>query len=174
MKIGKLLVSLVGSALIATSAFAADLPQAPTIVAPPPPPMAAPSFEWGGLYFGAYYAQIVRPEIGAHVGFNVVRGRAVFGIEAGGGAMLQAWIPAAFVKGRAGFLLSDRVLLYGMALLEAYFPGPTLVWMAGGGAELALGDRFSLFAEAGAIGPLNPFGCCGLGVRAGINIHPGN
>lgn len=172
MKIGRLLLGVFGAALVASNAIAADLPTPP----PPPPVMPAPAFDWGGVYFGAYAAQIVRPEIGAHVGFNIVRGRTVLGIEAGGGAMLQAWIPGVFAKGRAGILIGEqeRVLLYAMALVEAYFPGPTLYWMAGGGAELALGNRFSLFAEAGAVGPLNPIGCCTLGVRGGVNFHPGN
>lgn len=176
MKIGRLFLGVVGSTLIATSAIAADLPHAPTVVAPPPPAsMAAPSFDWSGLYFGAHAARAAAPfEIGAQVGYNFIPGRIVLGIELGAGFVPAGPAFSMYLKGRAGYMLGQRALLYGYAAIDRFFVIVTpIIWEVGGGAEFAVGSRISLFAEAGAIGAFGG-GCCGIAIRGGVNFHPGN
>ena len=172
MKIGRYLMGVVGSALIATSAIAADLPPTPTVMAPPAP-MAAPAFDWSGMYFGVDIATAAAPiSIGGHVGFNIQRGRTVFGLEGGVGVVVAGPVFNAYLKGRAGFVVGQRALLYGMVSINTFFvPGPPVFWVAGGGAEFAINDRMSIFGEAGVLGVFNPFGCCGVAIRAGLNIH---
>ena len=148
MKIGRLLIGIVGSALVTSSALAADLP---TVVAPPPapPPMAAPAFDWGGLYIGgfaqAFVAPFGSPQAGVNVGYNVVRGGLVAGIEAeaafffGGGLEAQ-------LQGHVGAALGQRTLVYGS--LGAGWSGIPF-WSYGAGLAVGLGQNVSVFTEVG-------------------------
>jgi opacity protein-like surface antigen len=169
MKIGRYLMGVVGSTLIATSAVAADLPPTPTAVAPPPP-MAAPAFDWGGMYFGANVSSIGLG-VGAHVGFNIDRGRMVLGLEGGVGVIVAGPVLTAYAKGRLGVPVGQRALLYGFTTIETIFAGPAFFVTAGGGGEFAFNERISMFAEAGLLAGIAPPGCCGFAARVGLNIH---
>jgi opacity protein-like surface antigen len=173
MKIGKLLLGVVSSALIATSAMAADLPQAPTGAPPPPSPMAAPAFDWSGLYYGVSVGRIVGPIEGqVQVGYNVVRGRFLAGAEVAAGVLIASPVAlSATANARLGLLLGDRALLYALAGVE-YILGPApLLWTARGGVEYAFSERVSVFGEAGVVGifggAIGPF----VSFRAGVNLH---
>jgi len=170
-KIGKLLLSAVGSALIATSAVAADLPAPP--VAAPPPPMAAPAFDWGGVYFGASVGRIVGPlEAQIQVGYNFVRGRMLAGAElAAGVAFGGGFVFSATANARLGLLLGERALIYALGGIEYLFTPAPLFWTARGGVEYAINDRVSVFGEAGVVGAfgggIGPF----VTFRTGVNLH---
>ena len=175
MKIGKLFIAVVGSALTATGAIAADLPQAPTVVAPPPP-MAAPAFAWGGVYIGAYGGVFVDPGIegfqaGVQAGLNrLVGARFAVGVEAQLGWFLGEGFEAN-LNGRAGLVVGSRMLLYGEAGVGIV--GGTPTWTAGGGLEFGIGQAISLFAEAKALLTF-PANYEGTTIQAGVNFHPGN
>ena len=160
--------------MLATAAMAADLPTPPVAAAPPPLPMAAPGFNWDGFYVGAFggtwYCVAVPIELGLHVGYNFVPGRMLFGAEAGVGMLFPGAPFSVAARGRIGFVVGDRVLLYGVAGIEKIFVPVSLFWTAGGGAELALGDRLSLFCEAGVIAAFGG-GLVQLVVRGGLNFH---
>lgn len=175
------LFGLVGSAFIATGAMAADVP--PLVVAPiaPPPPVAA-SFDWAGLYVGAYGGAFfeVNPierefwVFGGQAGFNIrFGGAALAGIELRAGLADDGAVAfEAALSGRLGVILGDKVLLYGEA--GVWFVAPSVfLWTAGGGVEVGLGRSVSLFAEAALIGNIGGT-CCGLLITGGINFHPGN
>lgn len=173
MKIGKALIGVVASAFVATGAMAADIPTAPIVVAPPAP-MATPAFNWTGMYAGGDYTLLATPlQFGAHVGYNFAFGGAIVGVEGGVGLALPGVISMS-VRAKAGFAVRERLLLYGVAGLEAYLVGPAAVfWTAAGGAELAINHRVSVFAEAGVAGVFSPIDCCALSIRAGVNFRPG-
>lgn len=169
-------LSAVGSMLITTGAMAADLPPTVVAAAPPPPPMAAPSFDWSGTYVGAggFYLGIFGAS--AQLGYNIDRGRMVFGVE---GHVYYAfgspWPWAIGADARVGFKAGERALLFAVAGVNYGLgnpPGSPLFWEAGGGAEFAVGDRMSIYAEGLALGGFP--GCCGFMVKAGLNFHPGN
>jgi hypothetical protein len=50
--------------------------------------------------------------------------------------------------------------------------GPTYLWTAGAGMEVAVGNAASVFAEAKAVGNFTG-GCCALAVQGGLNWHFG-
>lgn len=170
-RIGRLLVGAVGSALIATGAVAADLPAAPIAVAPPP--MAAPAFDWSGVYFGASLGRPVGLlEVQVHAGYNFVRGRFLAGAElaagvgfAGGAAFTAA------ANARLGLLLGERALIYALGGIEYVFAPTPLFWTARGGVEFAVNDRISVFGEAGIVGAfgggIGPF----VTFRGGVNLR---
>ena len=151
--------------------MAADL--APVVPMTPVAIVAAPAgFDWGGLYGGASF--IRAPAVAGHLGYNLVRDRLLFGAEAvvGVGAPFPTFFAGAGV--RVGALLGDRQRLLVYAALHAlYVPAATSLCIFGtGGAEFAVGQRVSMFAEAGAVGTLGG-ACCGLTVRAGVSVHVG-
>lgn len=157
----------------AAAANAADLPMTP-MAPPPPPPMAAPAFDWSGLYFGfnggVFYTGTIYPSLGAQVGFNMVRGRFLAGIEAEAGVIYTgAIIPEAYLNGRLGFVLGERVLLYGEAGVGFIF-GPGPVWDAGAGLEIGIRDTLSIFTEAALIGAFGG-GTVAYSITAGVNFH---
>ena len=171
MKIGRYLMGVVGSALIATGAFAADLPSVPTVTAPPP--MAAPAFGWGGVYYGISAGRVVGPlEVQAQVGYNIVRGRFLIGGElAAGVGFAGSFAFTATANARLGLLLGDRAVIYALAGIERVLAPTPLFWTARGGVEYALNERMSVFGEAGIVGGF------GLGIgpfitfRTGVNLH---
>lgn len=172
------LAGAVGSILIASAAMAADLP--PPVVAPaPPPPMAAPAFDWGGVYYGVYggYNTGIPPgAAGVLVGYNFVRGNFLGGVEARLGGFFPGLGPTGFdfegsVNARVGFLLRDRLNIYGVAGIGHVFCCDFTYWSAGGGLEIAAGSRVSLFAEGRAFNDFTGLGPPGLMIRGGVNLH---
>ena len=174
------LFGFIGSAFIATSAIAADVP--PLVIAPtaPPPPIAA-SFDWAGPYVGAYGGAFFELDpisrefwvFGGQAGFNIRFGGATLaGVELRAGLIDDGGVVfEAALSGRLGVVLGDKVLLYGEA--GVWFVAPSVfLWTAGGGVEVGLSNSVSLFVEAAVVGPFG--GCCGLLITGGINFHPGN
>lgn len=172
MKLKALIAGIAGAAMFGSAAMAADIqvivPPAPPVVVVPPPP----AFDWSGLYVGVGVAgpfQGLLPD--AHVGFNIVRGNFLFGVE---GRVGTIGFQALTLGGaaRAGVLLGqqDRLLAYG-SISALYIPaGPVLLVGGNAGVEFGIGERLSVFGEAGIYGsPGN--GCCGLMFRGGVNFH---
>ena len=166
MKLWKTMLGAIGAATIATSAMAADLP---TIVAPPPPPMAAPAFDWSGRYFGVTVMTtfpLTGVLVTGHVGWNRVNGNRLTGLELEAGFGIPGGI-VAHAQGRLGFLLGNRALLYGVAGLG--FSGIPFV-SYGAGVEFAVGNAASLFAEVGQWYGFG-MGTSPILFSAGFNLH---
>jgi len=171
MKLKALIAGIAGTLMMATAASAADIqvvvPAAPPVVVVP----AAPSFDWAGVYVGVAVAgpfEGLMPD--AHVGFNIVRGNFLFGAEARVGTIAFQAITLGGAA-RAGVLLGqqDRLLAYGSVNALLIVNGPLLVG-GNAGVEFGIGERLSVFGEAGIFGaPGN--GCCGLMFRGGVNFH---
>ena len=153
--------TLAATAIVLGTAFAAnaaDVP--PVVVAPPPAPPAAPApmapaADWTGAYFGGWGAATFSGfgtffSAGAVGGYDVQFGRVVVGANFRG-----SWtfgnpccnIPLAAEAGaRIGFLLGDRILVYGNGALGfSWLTGPYRTF--GGGVEFAASDSLHLFAE---------------------------
>lgn len=169
MKLKALVAGIAGTVMMATAASAADIqvivPAAPPVVVVP----VAPSFDWAGLYVGAYVAGPFEGiEFGGQAGFNIVRGNFLFGVAGQVGAI---GFQAITVGGtaRAGLLLgeTDRILVYAAAGAKFIPAGPVTFFTAVGGVEVGIGERLSVFGEAGGIiaGGIIPT------FRAGINFH---
>jgi hypothetical protein len=138
-------------------------------------------FDWGGLYFGAHGGRVtgnVMPAAGPWLG-GVQVGYNLGGAGFVGGAEVEtsytfgnnAWINAA-LNGRAGIALGS-ILVYGEVGIGSYNWIP--VWTAGGGVELALGERLGLFGEGKAMFRLGGGGGVdGLQINTGLNIHFGH
>jgi len=143
--------------------------------AEPPTPTSRllAQFDWSGFYVGVYggynllntYAQA-----GGQAGFNILRGALLAGVElqlgaaSGGGGIFEAYL-----NGRAGAVLGDRLLLYAEGGVGTF--SGSLAWTAGAGGEIAIGGSISVFAEAEAF---FTSGFEGSVLQAGINFHPGN
>lgn len=179
--IRKLIVGVAATMLTTTAAMAAD----PIIIPPPapPPPMAmapvASPFE--GIYFGGYFYRtlpLAGPgfrAFGGQVGYNIVRGSMLFGVEARVG-FVQPPPPGGSIHfdvgGRAGFILGNNVLLYGGVAVGAVPGVPFRYLSVGGGAEFVLGDRIGIFGELRHVWGL-PLGGTQFNMLAvGINFHP--
>jgi opacity protein-like surface antigen len=160
------------------SALAADI--VPIVPAPPPVVVvpAAPGFDWSGLYLGAYAGyNIGIPEfaVGATAGFNIVRNRLLFGAEVRVGVFFPGEGPTGFDLhleglGRTGFLIGDRLLAYGTAGVGTVFCCGFTYWFAGGGVELGMGERLSIFGEVRAYDDIGDFSPQ-LMLRTGVNFH---
>ena len=167
MQIRAFVAGIAGSFALATAAAAAD----PVIIAAPsPPPMviAPAGFNWAGPYAGADIVLGGAFGLGGQFGFNVVRGRLLFGGE---GWVAFAPGPGGFLfaaMGKVGFLFgpTDRALVYGTAGISPVPGGPD--FFAGGGGAVGIGQRLSVFGEALAVVGA---GCCFY--RAGVNLHFG-
>ncbi len=161
MKWTKAVLVAAATSLVALgSARAADVP--PMIPATaPPPPIAAPAqvFDWAGPYVGGF-ARLNRCfaicavgyeyEFGARAGYNFVNGNLVMGASLDLTLWVHEALGAAFfteANGRAGYLVTPRLLLYGKAGIGIWFAGDWFVTL-GGGAEFAINDRLSIYAEA--------------------------
>jgi hypothetical protein len=178
--------SLLGSAaatLLATAAFAADAPPLmipavqPVVVAPAP----APGFSFAGAYAGvlggAYFegGAYINADLQVQAGFNLVRGALLVGVE---GRVLAMIFPGAVTVElgadlRAGLVLGDRVLVYGRGGVAIFSPDGEFNYTLGGGVEVGVGQRLSVFGEAVAYSALGA-GLQGVDLRAGINLHFGN
>ena len=180
MKFSKVLVSaLAGTVMASAGAIAADVPVmpvlTPTVVAAPP----APGFDWAGPYVGvnggaAFCGGYCWGLVGVDAGYNWVSGSMLYGIEAQAGAYLYLG-PYVHATARAGYLIGPRALVYAEAGFGAYVPpwGDGLYILGGGGIELAVGERFSVFGEVKAEWVfVHPY----VDVRAegGIHWHIGN
>ena len=100
---------------------------------------------------------------------------AVLGLEAqvlvgGGGGALGTNIRLGVPMG-AG----DRILPYGSISISRRFTAHGLLPVAALGVEVGLGQSMSIYGQAGIAGEIGPTAwCCGIDVRAGINLHFGN
>lgn len=175
----RILAGVAATFAVATAASAADI--APIVVPPPPPVVVAapvPVFDWSGPYVGTRAALMLCNgtcwlNLDVHAGYNLVAGRFLAGVELGIGRYLLDGEGLEFnAMARAGVVLG-RVLVYGKAGIVGYGAAPFDYYLAfGGGAELAIGDRLSVFAGVTAErittgGPFYP------GIEAGLNFHFG-
>lgn len=104
--------------LVTVPAMAADI-GGPPVYAEPPLDIPFASV-WQGLYGGVHlgYGEDRRTDGilgGGQLGYNWQAGRLVYGIEADVSVTDMAVDWLASVRGRAGFLLDDRLLAYGTA-----------------------------------------------------------
>jgi len=170
-------------ALSAAAANAADVPRVvvpavtPVVAAPPPP-----GFDFAGPYFGIAGGAHFEPGFGgldwatiqAQAGFNIVpRGRLLIGAEVKVGAyVLSGTGLAVDADARVGILLRDNLLVYATAGGGFYGPGfGDRHVNFGGGVEVGLGSRVSLFFEAG--GEWFPGDPIYPQLEMGINFHFG-
>jgi hypothetical protein len=135
--------------------------------------MAAPAFDWSGIYFGVYGGYFWGPNViqaGAQVGFNMVRGSFLAGLELEAGPVFAggAFSYQAEADARLGFVLGQRFLLYGLAGIGIV--NGIAYWAAGGGAEIGIGNALSVFAEGKYVAQLTGVGT-GLIVQGGLNWH---
>lgn len=179
-------VTAVAIAASAGSAAAADftpvaVPMVTPVVIPPPPP----GFSWGGFYLGVGTSAAVFffPEPGrelhlsGYAGLNFeVGSRLVAGTEAYASLIFNGDEPfhRFGAEGRLGYLLNDRVLVYGALGIANYgFNGGNIYLTLGTGVEIALGRRLSLDLaydfERGIINNDNT----GHRLTAALNFHFG-
>jgi opacity protein-like surface antigen len=176
----KLILGAAAAVSISTAASAADFVMAPGA---PPPPMAAPGFDWSGPYVGALagifnLAGSSFQYAGVQFGYNVVlRDRILAGLEVETAHPFLVGLPYvnAFLNARLGMIAGDRVLLYGEAGIGTFLigPGPGM-FSAGGGVEIAVTNAMSVFGEINRLffiaGGLIPTGYSTF--ELGINYHP--
>ena len=176
----RITVAGIAGALAVGPAMAAD----PPVPAPPlaaPPVVAAPAFDWNRFYLGAQAG--VWFDVGPF-GFNTFRvagqvgknfqvgDRMVLGFDLSAGTYFYG-PPLDFEvhgKGRAGFLINDRVLLFASGGLG--WDG-TLGAVVGGGVEAAVGDRISVVLESFGLWYFGDPSFSYVSVTAGVNFHFG-
>lgn len=172
MKLFRMVAAAAASMMIVGSAAAADpVPMvpgvAPVVIAP------APAFDWSGMYFGVMIPEVRTISAAGLVGFNMVRGNFLAGAEMRLGGFAQGGAGLLLSgTGRAGFILGDRVVLYGLAGvgLATDFSNFEGFYTVGTGLEFAPGSRVSIFAESRAIGGFTGgIECCLL--QVGVRIH---
>jgi len=183
---GKIATGIAALMMTAGSAVAADVPEFVTPVAPPPP-VAAPGFDWAGPYFGGYLGANFDPggagiffDAGLQAGYNWVLGNVLVGVEAYAGFqfIVNPWgnsPPYGGVDARVGTFVGDRAVVYATAGIQRFLvPGPGFLVPLAIGVEVAVRDALSVFGE---IGTMAVFPCCGIDVLRvlfGVNFHPGN
>lgn len=180
----KILAGMAGTALMfsASAALAADIQpiipaQPPVIVVPP-----ATGFDWAGPYVGAFVTLEILTDpfdinavaAGGQVGFNIVRGSFLFGPQLRLGVFIPETDFLVTIGPRVGVLLGaeDRILVYAAASFGwiPNAPDPGTFYTFGGGVEVGIGERFSVFAETRALGVMD-VGCCGIITTMGANFH---
>lgn len=156
----KLAAGIAGSLLVTGSASAADIaPIIPPVIAPVviPVPVASP---FAGLYVGNAFGITRLGDEGSLfsdalvVGFNLVNGRRIIGLEGKVGVRLRfedGVIPFVAASARAGFQIGDRAQVYGVAGAGYIFRFGQAFASAGIGGEVLLGENLGIFAEARAI-----------------------
>lgn len=176
------------SLLVASGALAADIP-APVVVPPPVVvvPPVDPGISWTGFYVGTGVGYWFEDNFSSHswrvegqAGFNFqVRDRLVVGVVAEAG--FNDFPPISFsdfewsVGSKAGVLLGDRVLFYGTARL-ANGPNNDFGTILGGGTEIAIGSRLSVFGEMAIYTEFSDFFTDFVDhilINGGINFHFG-
>ena len=164
MKIGRLLIGTIASALIAGSALAAEPLPGPST---PSPQNTTPAFDWSGLYFGVY-TSTNGPVVGTLVGYNVLRGRLLFGLE--GGAGTASGFGMLGLRARVGAVIPRVLGCYATGVL--WVPALSAAALElGGGLEFAMASDISLYAEVLAVHPFGiPF--WGLNLQAGVKWYP--
>ncbi|MGV8840516.1 MAG: hypothetical protein ACWA6X_09450 [Bauldia sp.] len=180
----RILAGMTGAAMMcsASTVLAADVQpivpvQPPVVVVPPPA-----GFDWQGPYAGAFLTLDVLGEpfglgiaaVGGQVGFNIVRGSFLFGPQLRLGMYVPETDLLVTAGPRAGVILGaeERILLYAAASFGwiPQAPDPGTFYTFGGGVEFGLGERFSVFTEARALG-IPGIGCCGFLATTGANVH---
>src|SRR5690606_15070212 len=134
--ISRLAGAVTALALGTGGALAADIvPVVPA--APPAVVVPAPAgFDFGGFYAGATggFQTGIPPRFyaGGQAGFNIQRNRYVFGVQTNAGAFVGGISALTFgVDGRAGVVLGQRILAYGVGGI-GFTPGPGFTyWSAG-------------------------------------------
>lgn len=135
-----------------------------------------PSFDWSGLYLGAFGGSIW--QLGGTAGYNIVLDRYVLGISGQVSAVNLIQSPAyplafrADANARAGMLVNDNVLLYGetgVGYTNFAVNGGVLVHF-GAGMEIAVSERTTLFGETRVV--FNFAGWQEGNVLAGVNFYP--
>lgn len=136
------LLATVAGAALTTATLAAD----PIVMMDPTPIVENfTGFDWEGVYGGLFVSGQSVPGtygIGGNVGVNFLLDPVLLGVE-GDITWLgdSSWEGQAV--GRAGVLVTDRVLAYGLAGFGAHSVNSSYV-PVGAGLEVALGDRFSI------------------------------
>jgi hypothetical protein len=138
--------------------------------------------DWSGFYLGVHSGAAIIYGGGLQAGFNFQRGNLVFGVGGRAGAIFAGGTPVFYTGGggKVGVALgaAGNVLLYATGAYGVAFQGGTSqsFFVFGGGAEFAVNDRLSWFAEIEAIGvPGMGGGACCFGVlTGGVNFHFGN
>ena len=100
--------------------------------------------DWSGAYVGGYGGLAYGSDLmaGAYAGYSFQSGSVVYGAELDGFyTELAEW--EVFAKGRAGYAISDQVLLHGTAGVGTYL-GTTALWSLGLGGEAKVTDSLSL------------------------------
>lgn len=124
--------------------------------------------EWEGPYAGAFVGYLSFPSLitGVQGGyaFEVADGVYV-GPEVDAFYIWNMGEGAASAAVRAGFELSEDVLIYGRAGVFAFTSGST-GWLAGGGAAIAVSDSVSIFAGADRY----DCGCVYTVARGGVQL----
>lgn len=170
MKLFRMVAAAAASMMIVGSAAAADpVPMMPAVA--PVAVAPAPAFDWSGMYFGVMIPEVRTISAAGLVGFNMVRGNFLAGVEMRVGGFLGDAVITS-VTGRAGFILGDRVVLYGLGGvgLATDFSNFQAFYTVGTGLEFAPGSRVSIFAETRAVGGFGGgFECCML--QVGVRIH---
>jgi len=130
---------------------------------------AAPAGEWEGAYAGTFLGHISFPSmiVGAQAGYAFEIDDGIYlGPEVDSFYIASTGALAGSATARLGAALSDEVLLYGRAGVFG-FTGGTTGWLAGGGAEVSVGETMSLFAGADRY----DCGCVYTVLRAGVQMR---
>lgn len=174
-----LVITGLATGLLASAAPAADL------IIPDVPVETAVGFEWEGMYAGLqggvqHYPNVDRTYglVGVHAGYNFLPAESVLlGLE---GSAELIWDDAAafgevFGSGRAGFLATDSVLLYGIAGLgiEINEAGDTFgTYHFGAGIEAAVTDAVTVRGQVVSVGFLDEAdGASGVKATVGVSFH---
>jgi hypothetical protein len=129
---------------------------------------SAQTGDWEGPYAGAFLGYISFPSMiaGAQAGYAFEIDEGIYlGPEVDSFYIASTGALAGSATARLGAALSDEVLLYGRVGVFG-FTGGTTGWLAGGGAEVSLGDSMSLFAGADRY----DCGCVYTVMRAGVQM----
>lgn len=174
MKLFRVVAAAVASVMLVGSAAAADpAPVYIPAVAPMTVAAPAPAFSFAGMYFGVTSLEVRTLSGAGLVGFNIVRGPLLAGIELrlgggfqGGGALIAS------STARAGVVLGSRTAVYGLAGLgfATDFADFESFYTFGAGLEFAVSDRVSVFGETRAIGQFGLGADCCI-VQVGVRVH---
>jgi hypothetical protein len=110
--------------------------------------------------------------VGVQVGSNFGGGPFLAGVEVETSHSFGVpFLINASLNGRVGFTFGN-ILVYGEGGIGSI--GSLPMWLAGGGAELALGTNLGVFAEAKALFAFGSGAYAGTQINAGLNVHFGH